>query len=85
MKIEKALSIKKIVKVESTSSSGSVKANPFGAALRAPARMSGTAASLDKPKQDAAAKPVNMFLQKIQKEKELKLQMQKNLGDQMKK
>ena len=62
-----------------------MKANPFGAALRAPARLSTAAKGLEKPKQDAGAKPVNMFLQKIQKEKELKLQMQKNLGDQMKK
>ena len=61
------------------------KPNPFGAALRAPARLSTTANNVEKPKPDAGAKPVNMFLQKIQQEKELKLKMQQNLGEQMKK
>ena len=61
------------------------KPNPFGAALRAPARLSATAKNLEKPKPDAGAKPVNMFLQKIQQEKELKLKMQKKLSEEMKK
>ena len=58
--------------------------NPFGAALKAPARISQTGKDFEK-KPDAGGKPVNMFLQKIQQEKELKLKMAQDIGDKMKK
>lgn len=55
--------------------SAPVKANPFGAVLVPPKRPSQQARESEANKAKDIQKPVNMFLLKIQQEKELKLKI----------
>ena len=65
------------------------KPNPCGAALVPPKRTTITTSQAAKGEDTSKAKdmqkPVNMFLLKIQQEKELKLKVQQELADKMKK